>query len=322
MREHPGKVRVEYRRQLIDLYAQYEASAVTSKPEYARLYARYGQDTQFLGLRVQLDEMKDTVEQWIETAASSQEQLRDAIRLLRGYRRRESQRDLFYDLVAAMYRTKWGAARMAYLEKALAAVRLPRDYFLSFTTRHSEPPDVNPINTRYNYFIKKRLEKTFTKKDQKEKNLFAEAVNHIFAEKASGYFFPKSEDDTSIVIDELQKELNQCMVFVQIIQTELFQYTQGINYCFWEWGWAKHRFGNNEDHIVYISGEADRIWANSPPDAPYLLWHSHAKAKKVPPIPLHRVFSAEDIEHTTQFFETIRDRVILGAWDRLELAAP
>jgi hypothetical protein len=313
---------MEYRRQLIDLYGQYEASAVISKPEYAQLYAQYGQETQFLWLRAQLDEMKDTVEQWIETIASPQEQLREAIRLLRTYRKRETERDLFYDLVVAMYGAKWGAARMAYLEKALAAVRLPRDYFLSFTTRHSTPPDVNPINTRYKYFIKKKLEKTFNDKDQRERNLFAEAINQIFSERASGYFFPKSEDDTSIVMDELQKELNQCMGFVQIIQTELFQYTKGINYCFLEWGRAKDRFGNNEDHIVYISGEADRVWENSPPDRPYLLWHSHAASKKAPATPLHRVFNAADIEKTTQFIETIRDRDILGAWDRLELAAP
>src|SRR5258708_913075 len=100
-----------YREQLIDLYAQYEASAVTSRSEYARLYGKYRQDAQFLWLRAQLDEMKDAVEQWIETAASPQEQLREAIRLLRGYRRRKCERDLLYDLVVARYGTKWGTAR-------------------------------------------------------------------------------------------------------------------------------------------------------------------------------------------------------------------
>jgi hypothetical protein len=311
-----------YRRQLIDLYAKHQASAVTSKLEYEQLHAKYGQETEFLGLRDQLDKIKIGVEERIETAASQQEQLREAIRMLRQYRKHEGKRDLFYGLVVAMYATRWGAERMAYLEKALAAVRLPRDYFLSFTTRRSGNADISPINARYIHFIKRILPTTFKTANKQKENLFASAINQIFSEKAVGYFFPKSDDDTSIVVNELQKEVNQCMVFVQILQSELFQYTEGTNYCFLEWGWAKDRFGDDEDHILYISGEADRDWLDFPADDPYDDWHSHAKSKKAPPIPLHRVYKTEEIEKTTQFLETIRARVILGAWQRLELAAP
>jgi hypothetical protein len=311
-----------YRRQLTDLYAKYPASEVTTQPEYAQLYADYGKESQFEWLRSQLQDMKAAVQAGVEKAASPKEQLQNAIHLLRSYRRRERERDLFYDLVVAICGPKWGAQRMADLDTALAAVRLQNDFFLSFTTRHSAP-DINPVNARYKYFIEERLPNTFATKDQRRENLFAEAIYQIFCQKgAKGYYFPKSDDDTTIVIDELQRELNQSMVFVQIIQTELFQYSQKTNYCFQEWSWARGRFGNNEAYIVYISGEPDRTWADLPPDAPYLMWHLHASAKKVKPTPLHRLYDQQQIERTTQAFEDVLELDILGAWTRLELAAP
>jgi hypothetical protein len=311
-----------YCRQLIDLYAKYPASEVTTQSDYAQLYADYGEESQFQWLRSQLQDMKACVQEWIKPAAPPQEQLQNAIHLLRSYRWRERERDLFYHLIVAIYGGKWGAERMAYLDAALAAVRLPNDYFLSFTTRHSAP-DINPINARYKYFIQTNLPNTLANKDQRKENLFAEAIYQIFSGKgAKGYYYPKSNDDTSIVIDELQRQVNQSMVFVQIIQTELFEFSQKPNYCFQEWSWARGRFGNNEAHIVYISGEADRTWADSPPDAPYLMWHLHAKGKKVKPTPLHRLPDEQEIERTTQAFENVVDLDILGAWIRLELAAP
>jgi hypothetical protein len=170
---------MEYRSQLIDLYAKYEAAAVTSTPEYEQLSRRYGEQSEFRTLRSQLQDMKAKV-QGIKTTASSQEQLRSAIHLLRQYRWRGTERDLFYDLLVAIYADRWGAARVAYLDKALAAVRLSRDYFLSFTARHAAP-GVNPINDRYQYFIMKKLQRPLNYKEKRVNNLFAEAVHQIFS---------------------------------------------------------------------------------------------------------------------------------------------
>jgi hypothetical protein len=108
------------------------------------------------------------------------------------------------------------------------------------------------------------------------------------------------------------------MVFVQIIQTEifdtqLFDGTSKKDYCFWEWCHARGRFGNDEERFVFILGEDNREWLNMPPDIGYREWHSHVAAKKAPPTPLHRVFNSIRIEETTQFFEKIRDRDIVGA---------
>jgi hypothetical protein len=91
-----------------------------------------------------------------------------------------------------------------------------------------------------------------------------------------------SKDETSIVLDELKKEINQSLVFVQIVQRELFRPDPDDrpNYCFVEWGWAKDRFGDEEDCILYISGEADRDWENLAPHAPLAQWYSHVKEKK------------------------------------------
>jgi hypothetical protein len=258
---------------------------------------------------------------------SQQEQLREAINMLRGYRdpERAVNRDLFYDLLVAIYGPQWGAPRMDYLKEVLSAVRLPRDYFLSFTTRHSSQIVVNPINSRYLYFIKKVLRDRFKTVDEENHNLFARAIHEIFSEKAErGYYFPKSEDDTSIVDEELKKELNQSMVFVQIVQQEVFTLIKK-NYCFLEWGWARHHFGSDERRVLYILGEEDRdLLENYVPDATYNDWHLHVKAKKdnPPPTQTHRLPNDEKIEETRCFFETLRKRVIVGAWTRLEIEAP
>src|SRR5205823_2757761 len=107
--------------------------------------------------------------------------------------------------------------------------------------------------------------------------------------KATGYFFPRSEDGPSIVEDELARELNNCLVFIQIIQTEMFELAKANNWCFWEWRHAASRFGNAEHHLIYILGEDNRDWLDFSPDADYIDWHKHVRAKKAPPIPLHRV---------------------------------
>jgi hypothetical protein len=309
------------RKQLINLYAKHKVTTVKSEVEYEALHARYGEDTEFQWLRDQLDKMKIGIEVRIDPAECHQRQLEQAIRMLREYRHpaHAPKRDLLYELLVAIYEINWNADRLAYLKKALLAVRLRNDYFLSFTTRHSG--EINSINTRYLHFIQKVLPNNiFTEK--LDENLFAAAINDIFSTRAKGYFFPKSEEGSSIVIEELKREVNQSMVFVQIIQSQLFEYSKD-NYCFTEWCWAKERFGNNENCIIYVSGEPDRDWLDIlAPDEAYSDWHAHVKQKKVPPTPLHRKYDDDKIEETTAFFETIRDRDILGAWIRLEQNAP
>jgi hypothetical protein len=314
------------REQLIDLYAKHEASAAKASAGYESLRAQYGGNTEFDWLRNQLEEMKTRVEERIDPAKSNQEQLREAISMLREYRGASElqalKRDLFYDLLVAIYQAQWNSQRMAYLKKALSAVRLRNDYFLSFTTRHSSHVKVNPINTRYYYFIKKIFQSSFDNANRDE-NLFAAAVNEIFSQKADGYYFPKSEDDTSIVIDEIRRELEESMVFVQIVQLQLFKYISGTNYCFLEWGWANERFSGEETRLIYISGEDDREWLDIlAPDATYSPWYSHVKRKKIPPTPSHSTFDDGKIDQTVKYFETILKHDIVGAWVRLEKEAP
>jgi hypothetical protein len=314
---------MEYSSLLIDLYAKHTVSAVKSQPAYQALKEQYEKDAEFQWLRNRLDTMKTRVEERIASDASQQEQLRQAINMLRGYRSpgRERERDLFCRLVVAISQD-WHPDRRAYLEKAFSAVRLRYDYFLSFTTRHSPHSNLNPINTRYWHFIQKILHNRFELGNKDKENLFATAINAIFSDKAKGYFFPKSEDDTSIVAKELQGEINQSMVFVQIIQSQLFDYTEN-NYCFLEWGWAINGFNGDEKRFLYILGEADRDWLDIlVPDETYRDWHSHVKAKKAPPTPLHRTLDDIEIEQTTRFFETLLKNDIVGAWTRLETAAP
>ena len=123
-------------------------------------------------------------------------------------------------------------------------------------------------------------------------------------------------------MDEIKKELRQSMVFVQIVQSQLFEYSKQ-NYCFMEWCWAKEHLGNDEHRIIYVSGEPDRDWLETlVPDATYTDWHTHVREKKVPPTPLQRTYNEDRIEETTVAFETVRDRDILGAWIRLEQEAP
>jgi hypothetical protein len=244
--------------------------------------------------------------------------------MLRGHRDEAQARNryLFYDLLVAIYGTKWSAERTAYLDKALAAVGLQRDYFLSFTTRHHRDVSVNPINKRYEFFIRKVLKDRFGNVNEEKDNLFARAIHEIFSQKARGYYFSKSEDDASIVDDELKRELNQSMVFVQIVQSEMFELIEK-NYCYLEWEWAREHFGNDESCILYILGEDDRDWLDIlVPDDTYSKWDSHVKAKKASPTPMHRLSNEEKIEETRSSLERILKGNIIGAWIRLEREAP
>jgi hypothetical protein len=313
------------RKQLIDLYAKHMASSVTSTAEYEALRAQYELNMEFLWFREQLDKMKTRIEARIVPGMSQQEQLKQAINMLRTYRNEAHivSRDLFYDLLAAIFGTSWSAERLAYLAKALAAVRLPRDYFLSFTTRHNPDISVNPINKRYKFFIKKVLEDRFRNEDEEKDNLFARAIHEIFSEKAQrGYYYPKNDDNTSIVEEELKNELNNSLVFVQIAQSEMFDFIEK-NYCYLEWGWARERFGGDESRILYILGEDNRDWLDIlVEDENYSDWYSHVRAKKAPPTPDHRVLNEEKIEDTWKYLEKILKGDIIGAWTRLEKGAP
>src|SRR5271165_135291 len=126
------------RKELIDLYARFEASSVTSQAEYEALSDKDKTNKEFLWLRQQLETMKTIIETHIQPGMSQRDQLREAINMLRGYRdeAQAPNRDLFYELLVAIYGPSWSPERKAYFEKALTTVKLPRDYFLSFTTRH------------------------------------------------------------------------------------------------------------------------------------------------------------------------------------------
>jgi hypothetical protein len=183
------------RSDLIQIYAEHNTSVAMSTRQYEKLKELHGQELQFSELRERIEAIKIDIEERIETHTCSRAQLREAIRILREYRRHENRLQLFYELVVAMFAGKWGPARMEYLQKALAAVRLPRDYFLSFTTRHTVQGGIAPVNQRYWYFIRKIMEDALKNKDRNKENLFAAAIHQIFSQKANGYFFPKSEDD-------------------------------------------------------------------------------------------------------------------------------
>jgi hypothetical protein len=106
------------------------------------------------------------------------------------------------------------------------------------------------------------------------------------------------------------------------IKAGALRYDERTNYCFVEWGWATNRFRDDEDRILYVSGEATRDWENLAPDAPLALWYKHVRKKKVRPTPQPQRPNATEVLETIKSLEELRDYAILGAWTRLELAAP
>ena len=121
--------------------------------------AQYGNNIEFQWLRDQLDILKTGIEVRVDPAGDQRKQLAQAIRMLREHRHAEQEfkRTLLYELLLTVYENRWSADRLTYLEKALAAVKLRYDYFLSFTTRH--PGGINSINMKYCHFIQKNIAK-------------------------------------------------------------------------------------------------------------------------------------------------------------------
>ncbi len=246
------------RERLIALYAAHAAAAVKATPEYAALAAAYADTPEFQSLRDEIEQAKATIEVWFGPAATEREQLMKAIGLLKSTRKSPRERDLYYELITAAFAKRWSPERQAYLLRALEAVRLKQDYFLSYTTRYLAPGAINPVNQDYRHLIRKQLGKSLDA-DQRA-NLLAQAVHNILGKSATGFLFEQSQYDNSVTMEKLKRELDDSMVFVQLVQTVMFEPDEDgrPNYCFWEWQRARARFGNREEHLLYIVAEPGR----------------------------------------------------------------
>lgn len=312
-----------YREQLIRLYAEHPASDVKSLAAYEALQAEHDGDD-FRGVRHEIEKIKTSIEVRFAGAQTEQDQLKAAIRALRQTRFDAHKSQLCYELIVAGFARHWEQVRQDYLLRVLNAVRLKRDYFMSYTTRYLARGAINPVNHEYRHFISDILGRPLKDTNQRA-NLLARAIDEIFTRKAKGFLFESSQYDNTITEEKLEQELADSMVFVQLVQLVMFQpdEDQRPNYCYWEWRRAKARFGDQRGHLLYLVAEPSRDeLKQTAPYIDYTDWHEDVVTRDPPYIPRHRTLNKASIEETTQMLERFCDQHITGAWIRLEQAAP
>lgn len=314
---------------LIDVFARNSVSNITSVADYQGLCREFKDVALFRRERAKIEETKIFVETYLDGAASAQEATKKAIDLLSQTRGDNRMRDLCHELITAGYKPHWKPEQQQYFDKAWETIKLEFDYFLSFTNRlpPGTPAD-NPINNDYKQFIINEIGPTlYDKTDKRKNNLLATAVRQLLSiGGVKAFDYRDSEFDNTPVDSKIEQGCNQCVTFIQLVQTVMFAAPGAEpNYCHIEWKFATKRF-NGTDHekrILYLVASKSRDeFLKVRPFVAYADWHTHVLKKAAPYLPEARLEDNVMLEESRQMvIRSIRDE-ITGSWLQLAEGVP
>ena len=141
---------------IVDLYARYSPDDIANVPEF-RAMQQFQQIPAFQEARKRVEEAAVFVRATMEAAAGPRDEVVYGLRLLRRTRAVPQDLELYHDLIFAGYRNKWSTELQDHFDRAYANLKLPNDFFFSFTNRCDQPFGENPVNTAYKHFIIKAL---------------------------------------------------------------------------------------------------------------------------------------------------------------------
>jgi len=273
------------RDELISVYASHKVADVLSDPQYQQLCKKYAGNVQFDGERRRIEEAKGYLESRLEASVTFADQVRGSLKELNKLRRAREQ-SFYYDLIVKTYKPNWSKVQKEYFEHAWRLISSEHDFFFSFTTRYSPPGGDNPINGRYEYLIKKILgSPQFRKADRSKRNLLAEALYRLLAQRPyHGFLFTLHENDNAVTETKLKEACAKSLVFIQVVQNIMFEEPLGrTNYCFFEHTEAINSM-EDENRIIFVVAEncrGDLVPDFSVPRR-YDRWHSHVVIKDPP----------------------------------------
>lgn len=324
-----------YREELVRLYATNKVDAVGNLPEFKELREKYKDNPFFDKDRSRIEIAKAGVERRLENPrvpVTQQQAVRNAVRLLIANRTsEESEADLLpllHELIVIGYRKHWTDAQQSYFDAAWQTIQLKYDFFLSFTSRYTdpEPQKIIPINIAYKHLINYILdEKSITEKDRRETNLLAKAIHSRFSPRR-GFYYPRQQFDNADTEKKLEDACDNSFLFVQLIQNIIFDPPpEGKNYCFHEWEKMMKRFMplETEKRILYVLAEKDHKGVRDQ-DVPlqYADWHEHVVRKDRPYLPEPGVWDESFLEEQKTTITKYLVHRIDVAWKELAEGAP
>jgi hypothetical protein len=296
----------EMRDELIRVFASVKVSEVVNDPQYLQLCKKYAGNAEFDGERRSVEEAKRYLEGRLEASATLAEQVRRALMELNRLRRKREQ-SFYYDLIVDAYKPHWSNNQKDYFEDSWKLISSKHDFFFSFTTRYSPVGGENPINGRYEFFIRKFLgSPQFRSADRSKKNLLAETLYRLLARRPyHGFMFTLHEYDNAITETKLKEACATSLIFVQVIQNIMFEEPhEKTNYCFFEYNEALKSI-KDERRIVFVVAEncRDNLVPDFSVPPSYDTWHSHVVRKDPPYLEEASNYSAQRIMDLQVKFE-------------------
>jgi hypothetical protein len=323
---------------LIRAFGPTPVAEVEKSPAYAQVRGRYPEDENFKRLKDAVGQAKTSLELTLE-GQGGVEQVKAAIWELLT-RRRSPERDLFHGLIVSGYRDRpgnWTEAQKQHFDKAWKLIQLEYDFFLSFTTRFAKVAGDNPVNTRYEHFIRKEIsDAEYEGADRRKTNLLAVTIHRLLSDPQHlGFFFPHTQGANKAVKATLEKAVRGSIVFVQVIQNVLFAKPTGPegsqeeaeNYCFWEYTRALETYGDTAEgrlQMVFVGAEDAYSSLVKPFHVPplYQPWYKHVGHNGVPYLEGTPKFDPDKIEALRQVVLTKLKPLLDDVWDRLLTTVP
>jgi hypothetical protein len=222
---------------LIDIYAANRTDDVGADARFVKLCKDNDSDNVFHATRNRIERVKRQLEEQAAIQKTYRKQAKLALKLYHQLIGSEDQEDVIcLRLVHLAYFPKWSDKQKAYFDKTCLKIQEKSDYFLSFTQRN--PPGAsNPVNLYHRHLI---LSHGNGDPKDSSRNELAGMLNGLLRTSKyqfRGFFYPEHEDNSAKVIKKLRDGIDECLVFVQLVQNEMFSksYDAEENYCFMEY---------------------------------------------------------------------------------------
>ena len=300
----------KYERKLIDLFGGDECASVLGGGEYRELCDEHKDHPFFNRARYKIERLKHWLEVTVGMRSTPRGQVEQALRCACSVGRgRPSERLVVYfkGLVGRAYRGSWSRAQREYFDTAAERLGHCNDYFLSFTNQPHLESAVKPLNRDYVLLIQYALGVGRREVLRSRENMVAHVLRHVFEDRGlRGFFFLDHVGDQSVLLDKLGSEIDRSLVFVQLLQREMFlRRDAGQNLCLWEYNRAIKSLGE-DGHFAFVlaPGRGGGLPEDDLIGLDYFEWHRAVNEKDM--VILERPRNRKDADKLLQL---IYDRV-------------
>lgn len=242
---------------LIEIYSRCETKSARDDPAFVALRQENEHPSRrnvFHAQVVRVERIKKDLEDTAGIQTKFQSQVKFSLQVFQQLVGSPDQEDeICLRLIRLTYYPNWSDPQKTFFERMVVVLTTGQDYFLSFTQRRP-PGGGNPLNSDHRYLIQSFGLEDPQGKDENELARMLDRVLRISKYQFRGFFYPMHENDSKQVKKKLKDALNSSVVFIQLVQNEMFskQYPLEPNYCFDEYSDACAE--NKKMVLVFANG--------------------------------------------------------------------